>query len=54
MLDPHSQKSSILCSKSNKDLIFTPGCDSLRHRVPFWESACVDTKPRRMLGLMVS
>jgi hypothetical protein len=54
MLDPLAQKSSFLSLKPNKRLTFANECAPLWRLVSFWNGACVDTKPHRMLGLMVS
>ena len=54
MLDPLSQKSSLLSSFPRKSLTIALNYAPPRSSVSFWDNACVDTKPCRMLGLMVS
>src|ERR1700687_3036248 len=54
MLDPLSQKSSVLSLIPQKSLTIVLKYAPSWTLVSFWDSACVDTKPCRMLGLMVS
>ena len=54
MLDPLSQMSSLLCLILQKSLTIVQKYDPPRQLRLFLEQRRVDTKPSRVLGLMVS
>jgi hypothetical protein len=54
MLDLLSQKSSLLSRIPRKSLTIVQNYVPATDPVSFWDRARVDTKPCRMLGLMVS